>query len=205
MHRYPTWAALAFSGTLLFLLPLAACAPATAVNISPTATTARAPTALQTAAPTVAPAPTPTNVPPGWSVLTSQHFSLAYPPGWAVQTPETNTGAAVYFLAPPTPHNQGVMVSVYQLAPSAGSANMAPYCLGPGQDGLGRVRLAGLAMAYQFGTGEGASMRSWTFVNAQRTLYTLNAVDAQGTTAVRAQDDSLLATFRADNAEPWRC
>jgi hypothetical protein len=60
-------------------------------------------------------------------------------------------------------------------------------------------------MAYQFGVGEGAFMRSWAFVNAHLTLYTLDAADAQGTAAVQAQDDSVLATFRPDNAEPWKC
>jgi hypothetical protein len=60
-------------------------------------------------------------------------------------------------------------------------------------------------MAYQFGIGEGGYMRVWDFVNAQGTHFTLSALDAQGTTAVQAQDDSILATFRPDNAIPWSC
>jgi hypothetical protein len=82
---------------------------------------------------------------------------------------------------------------------------MAPYCVGLGQVGVGRVTLAGLPMTYQFGAGEGAFMRVWDFVNAAGTHFTLDAEDAQGAAAVQAQDDSILATFRPDNAIPWGC
>jgi hypothetical protein len=60
-------------------------------------------------------------------------------------------------------------------------------------------------MAYQFGAGEGAFMRVWDFVNAAGTHFTLDAEDAQGAAAVQAQDDSILVTFRPDNAIPWGC
>jgi hypothetical protein len=82
---------------------------------------------------------------------------------------------------------------------------MAPYCFGLGQQGVGRVTLAGLPMAYESGVGEGAFMRVWDFVNAQGTHFTLDAEDAHGAAAVQAQDDRILATFRPDNAIPWTC
>jgi hypothetical protein len=205
MPRLPTRPALVLLGALLCL---AACAPTATVSVPPTATVSvpPTPTTPPTATPTLVPAPTPTNVPSGWLVLSGQHFSLAYPPGWSVQMPETNTGATIYFLAPPpSSHDQGVEVEVFQVPQSVGSEGMPPYCFGPGQDGLKRVLLAGIPMAYQFGIGEGADMRSWNFVNAQRTHYTLDADDAHGTAMVQAQDDRILATFRPDNVTPWQC
>jgi hypothetical protein len=175
------------------------------VSVSPSATATTRPTLTPTPTATLVPAPTPANVPAGWTVLDTPHFSLAYPAGWSVRMPDTNTGGTIYFLAPPSPHDQGVTVMVYPGPPSVGSGGMAPFCVGPGRGGVGRVTLAGLPMAYQFGVGEGASTRVWDFVNTQGTHFTLDAEDAQGAAAVQAQDNSIVATFRPDNAIPWSC
>jgi hypothetical protein len=204
MPRFLTRPALALLGTLA-LLCLAACAPTATARVSPSATAPTRATATPMPTPTLVPAPTPTNVPAGWAVLDTPHFSLAYPASWSVQLPDTNIEGTIYVLEPPSPHDQGVEVTVYPGPPSTGSAGMAPYCFGPGQEGRPRVTLAGIPMAYQFGVGEGADVREWDFVNTQGTHFMLNALDAKGTTAVRAQDDSILATFRPDNAIPWTC
>jgi hypothetical protein len=192
--RFSTWPVLAL---LAALLCLAACAPTSLVSVSPSATA--------TTRPTLTPAPTPTNVPAGWTVLDTPHFSLAYPAGWSVQMPDTNTEGTIYFLAPPSPHAQGVGVTVYPGPPNVGSEGMAQYCGDLSQGGVGRVTLAGLPMVYLFGAGEGAFMRRWDFVNVVGTHFTLDAEDAQGATADQSQDDTILATFRPDNAIPWSC
>jgi hypothetical protein len=80
---------------------------------------------------------------------------------------------------------------------------MASYCLPP-NSGIQQIVLAGLPMAYEL-AGQGLFMRTWTFVNSQRTQYRLDALDEQGTAAVQAQDVSILATFRPDNSTPWQC
>jgi len=188
----------------LALLCLAACVPTAAVSVTATATASPTTVPVIPTA-TLSPAATPTNVPAGWSVLADPAFSIAYPPQWSVRNPSTNTGAAIYLLTPPTPDNQGVEVVLYQASQSSVSADFAPYCLPGSQGDVQRVSLAGLQMSYIPVSGEGGFMRSWTFVNAQRTMYTLNALDIQGTSTAQAQDDRILATFRPDNAAPWNC
>lgn len=53
-------------------------------------------------------------------------------------------------------------------------------------------------------TGEGLTMRTWTFANTQQPVDMLGADVAQDATS-RAQDEAILGTFRPDNAIPWSC
>ncbi len=200
MPRFRTRLAFALLGALLCL---AACAPTATVSVSPTATTSPAPTyptALPTATLEVAPAPTPTNVPAGWSVLAGLHLSLAYPPEWAVRTipPHEGLTSTLYNLAPAAA-SQDLFV-VVQVQPRA--TDLSPYCA-PGASWR-RATLAGLPMVFAV-TGAGRPVREWTFANAQRTVYTLYTDDTQADTAAQARDDTILATFRPDNADPWHC
>jgi hypothetical protein len=197
MPRLPTRPALVLLGALLCL---AACTPTATVSVGPTATTPPYPTALPTATLEVAPAPTPTNVPAGWSVLAGLHLSLAYPPEWAVRTIPPHEGLTFtdYILA--LPANSQDLFVVAQVQPRA--ADLSPYCA-PGASWQ-RATLAGLPMAFAV-TGAGRPVRAWTFANAQHTLYTLYTDDTQADAATQAQDEAILATFRPDNATPWRC
>jgi hypothetical protein len=70
-----------------------------------------------------------------------------------------------------------------------------------------QTTLAGLPMNYQlvaYPQGAGV-VRWWWFLNAQRTAYQLRASDGDASAATQAQDDAILATFRPDNATPWKC
>jgi hypothetical protein len=193
MPRFPTQSTLALLGALLCL---AACAPTATVRVPPTPTTPPAPTAT----PTLAPAPTPTNVPAGWAVLDTAHFSLAYPPDWTPQTYPQQDGSVLYVITAPD-KQAGVRVSVQEHVPT--STIGGPYCV-PANGDIQHTTLAGLPMAYML-SGEGLFMRTWTFANAQSTVFTLDAEDAQSSSATKAQDEAILATFRPDNVTPWSC
>ncbi len=198
MPRFSTRPVFALLGALA-LLCLAACAPAATASVSPTATVTSVPTLAPT--PTLAPAPTPTNVPDGWSVLVGWHFSLAYPPGWTPQTVPQQDGSVLYLVI--APNNQmAVRVLVQDHEPALNIQGM--YCP-PASGEVQHITLAGLPMTYTPLSGEGQSMRSWAFVNAQATAFALDAGDAQSSNATQAQDESILATFRPDNATPWTC
>jgi hypothetical protein len=54
-------------------------------------------------------------------------------------------------------------------------------------------------------SGEGQSDRTWGFINAQRTIFALDAGDAQSSHAIQAQNDAVLATFRPDDPTPYAC
>lgn len=194
MHRFPTRPALALVGALLCL---AACAPSARVSLAPTATTPATPTATAT----LAPAPTPTNVPAGWAVLDTTRFSLAYPSDWTPQTIPQSDGSVLYNIAPPSQQDPSVRVSVQERVPSPNIGS--PYCM-PASSDIQHTTLVGLPMTYML-SGEGQLDRTWVFANAQRTVYVLDAGDAQSDSATQAQDDAILATFRPDNADPWQC
>lgn len=202
MRQIPLRAALTL---LVALLCLSACQAAAgqAQTATPTAPTLATTPPLPTATTMPAPAPTPTNVPAGWTVMTGLHFSMAYPPNWTRQSIQSNDGALIYTFMPPHPQNEGVTVSVYVPQGTPQSANLAPYCLPPSSD-VRDTTFAGLPMVYMV-AGEGLFMRTWTFVNALGTMYSLDALDAQGSAAAQAQDAAMLSTFRPDSSTPWRC
>lgn len=198
MPRFRTRPALAL---LCALLGLAACAPAAIGSASPTATASVPP--APTATPTLAPAPTPINVPAGWQVLATTHFSLAYPPDWTLQTYQEGPGSWDYHIAPPSREAQWVTVSVQDHI--ADPYNVAPYCT-PASGGIQHTTLAGLPMAYMLNYHiVGMPLRSWDFVNAPGTVFTLETNDTQSSSAIQAQDKAILGTFRPDNADPWSC
>ncbi len=180
------------------LVCLSACASSTAGSLPPaTATTTVAPTVT----PTLAPAPTPMNVPAGWSVLDTTHFSLAYPPGWTTQTSPQQDGSLLYQLVSPEAQSPDMYVGAQAQVPSQGID--ASYCVT--KDGANQpTTLAGLPMAYNL-TGEGQLNRTWTFANAQGTLYGMEADDVQSSSTTQALDTSIFATFRPDDADPWKC
>ena len=163
----------------------------------PTATATSTP--APTATPTLAPVPTPANVPAGWVVLDTPHFSLAYPSGWGSHTLPQQDGSMLYLVSAPG-DQMAVRVLVQEQVqdPSIGA-----YCA-PVSGDVRHVTLAGLPMTYAV-SGEGQAMRAWVFANAQRTVFALDASDAQSGGANQAEDDAILATFRPDNATPWRC
>lgn len=168
MPRFPLLPALVLVGTLLCL---AACSPTARVSVIPTATRPPAPTAT----PTLAPAPTPTNVPAGWAVLVTTRFSLAYPSDWAPQTIPQSDGSVLYLVVPPSSQAPSVRVSVQENVPSPNIGD--PYCM-PANGDIQRTTLATLPMTYAL-SGEGLADRTWVFANAQRTVYALDAGDAQ--------------------------
>jgi hypothetical protein len=205
-HRFPHRPTCAVAVALVgALLGLAACSPTAGVSVvatvTATATRPSAPTATPTLAP--APAPTATNVPDGWAVLVTPHFSLAYPPGWTPQTTPQSQWTVLYTLVPPSASAQTppMTVLVQEQVPSPAIGD--PYCL-PASSGAQRTTLANLPMAYML-SGEGQADRLWVFANAQHTVYGLTAGDAQSSSAIQAQDDAMLAAFRPDNADPWQC
>ena len=173
----------------LALLCLAACVPTATVSVPPTATATTPPTAT----PTPVLAPTPADVPVGWKVLATEHFSLAYPPDWTIQPPSDNPA---YFIVSPTRQSE-LIVDVQP------QGDVSRYCL-PAASGAKHTTLAGLPMTYLI-TGEGDGLRTWYFANTQHTLYGLDAEDTQDNAVTQAQDEAILSTFRPDNADPWQC
>jgi uncharacterized protein YfaP (DUF2135 family) len=79
----------------------------------------------------------------------------------------------------------------------------ASYC-GPVTSDFQHTTLAGLPMTYGI-SGEGQLDRTWAFVNAQRTVFAVSAGDAQSSSAIQAQNDAILATFRHDDPTPYAC
>lgn len=189
MPRFPTRPTLALVGALA-LLCLAACVPTATVSVSPTVTATTPPTAT----PTLVLAPTPANVPAGWQVLATTHFSLAYPPDWTIQT--LSGGDPRYFIVSPTKQSQVILEAQPQ-------GDVSPYCLSA-ISGAQHTTFAGLPMTYLL-TGEGNGLRTWYFANAQHTLYLQDADDTQADAATQAQDEAILGTFRPDDADPWSC
>ena len=187
MPRFPTRPALALLGTLLCL---AACTPT-----ARPATVGRASTA------------THARVPAGWKVLATAHFSLAYPPDWTTfsefdAAQEDAVHITGYYIATPAQHAQ-LAVSALEKTDVSGSCR-APN---PQTQSFQPTTLAGLPMGYllvPYPNG-GGIVRWWVFLNAQQTAYTLRAFDGGASAATQAQDDAILATFRPDNATPWKC
>ena len=185
---------------IITLLALAACdsASTTITSSTPTATTLPLPTATAT----LVPAPTPINVPSGWSVLAGQHFSLAYP---ADQKPYTKpdedfSNAIDYFFLLPDGTGTPVRVFVY---PQAQASLVDGYCQ-PASADIQQVTFASLPMTFTL-TGEGSALRSWFFVNTQRTAFAIQAEDNGADAATEAADESILATFTPDDATPLGC
>ncbi len=193
MPRLPVRPALGFLGALLCL---AGCAPTATVSTASTATTPPVPTAT----PTPVLAPTPTNVPAGWQVLATAHFSLAYPPDWTVESATDEPDQSYVIWAPAK--QSSVQVNVVPQA-DVPQAEMTLYCL-PESSGARHTTLANLPMTFQL-TGMGNTVGVWRFVNTQKTLYLLSAGGVMGSVAVQAQDTAIFATFRPDDATPWRC
>ncbi|HEX9057058.1 MAG TPA: hypothetical protein VF818_05945 [Ktedonobacterales bacterium] len=194
MPHVPSWparTAFALQSTLA-LLCLVACAPTATVSVPPTAT----PLPVPTVTPTTVLAPTPTNVPAGWLVLATPHFSLAYPPDWTPETLSADQPVQAYVVWAPARQSSVEVQALPQ-------ADVTPYCQ-LASYGAHQTTLAHLPMTVQL-TGEGNSVRVWRFANAQQTLYLLSAGDAAGSSAIQAQDNAVLATFRPDNATPWAC
>lgn len=194
MPRFST--RLAFLSALA-LLGLAGCAPMATASVSPTATATTPP--LLTTSPTLASAPTPTNVPAGWSVMDTPHFSIAYPQGWTPDNYPQQDGSVLYTIEPPNSQQPPVDVTAQEHAPGAGAFYCAP------SNGFQRATLAGAPMIYGLVGEEGGAKRQWDFVDAQGTGFILVADDTQSGSAIQAQDDAILATFRPDNATPWTC
>jgi hypothetical protein len=184
-------------GTLA-LAGLAACAPAAMARVSATATPTTPLLLIDTPTPDLA--LTPTDVPAGWTVLYSLWFSLAYPLDWTVQIPSQKDGSVLYVLNSPD-GQADVRVAVHLNVPDPTIGR--PYCL-PASADVQYTTLAGLPMTYML-SGDGLRDRTWTFANAQRTVFTLDAGDAQSSGAIQTQDDTILATFTPDNANPWSC
>ena len=147
---------------------------------------------VPTATPVPVP-PTPTNVPAGWQVYFGTHFTIAYPANWTMM---------------PSPHQQGLqgggvtlsnqdntgLVSVVESYGYSQSELQALCQL----DGTPKI-LAGIQMKYVVGEGV---HRNWSFVNSNGIEYSLDALDATQPQDVQAVDDSILATFRPDDATP---
>lgn len=186
MPRFRTRPVLAL---LCLILCLAACAPTPLGSVSPTATASVPPA---TATPTLTLAPTPANVPAGWKALMTAYFTLGYPSDWTVEVPS----GLRYILAPPSKETQLIVVPTPQ-------GDVSPYCPSA-TSGAKLTTFASLPMTYQL-TGEGNTLRSWTFANTQHTVFTLDAQDTQASASLQAQDEAILATFRPDNATPWKC
>lgn len=194
MPHFRTRPALAL---LCVLVCLASCAPAAIGSASPTATTPPAPSATPTL---IMLAPTPTNAPPEWKVLATTHFSLAYPPDWTVGSSENHQYYVIWASA------KHAAVSVF----ARPWGDTTSYCLTE-SSGARRTTFANLPMTFQL-TGPSNTERVWQFVNAQQTRYVLSAPlyllsdgDMAASAAAQAQDEAILATFRPDNATPWRC
>lgn len=186
MPRFRTRPALAL---LCLLLCLTACAPTAIGGVSPTATVSVPPTPMATSTP--AWAPTASNIPAGWKVVVETYFSLAYPSDWTLQ----EASGQRYFIYPPSEHSEVIVVATV--------GDVSPYCLSA-TSGAQHTTFAGLPMTYLL-TGEGNALRTWLFANKQRTLYSLQAEDTQASASLQAQDEAIFATFRPDNADPWRC
>jgi hypothetical protein len=130
------------------------------------------------------------------------HFSLAYPLGWTVETqpPDDVYPYTIYFILLPSGAASAVRLSVQ---PHAQSSYLTAYCAPVSADWQ-HLTFAGLPMGYTL-TGEGSAMRSWYFVNARGTAYSLQASDANADVATQVQDEAILATFRPDIANPLKC
>ncbi len=101
-----------------------------------------------------------------------------------------------YYIATPAQHAQLGVSALAKADVSASCRATNPQTQPPQQ-----TTLAGLPMWYL----RDVLVRWWVFVNAQQTAYTLRAFDGDASAATQAQDDAILATFRPDNATPWRC
>lgn len=192
MPRLPIRPTLALLGALA-LLGLAACAPTATGSVSATRT-ATLPS-VPTATPTPALAPTPTNVPAGWKVLQTTHFSLAYPPDLTAQSSDGES-----YTVETSAQQPRVIVTAQP------KGTVTPYCRLASPDAQ-QTTLAGLPMKYILdGRGPTADpVRLWLFANAQQTYYLLEADDFKADAATKAQDEAIFATFHPDNADPWKC
>jgi hypothetical protein len=143
----------------------------------------------------------PARVPAGWKVLATPHFRLAYPPDWrtfSMYEPSQEEGIDLtgYYIATPDPGGHVQLgVSALAKADVSGSCRAPNPLTQPAQ----QTTLAGLPMYYRlilYPQGGGA-LRLWGFTNAQRTAYTLSAIDGDASAATQAQDDVILATPRS--------
>lgn len=130
--------------------------------------------------------------------MDTPHFSIAYPQGWAQEYDPQQDRSLLYTVVPsnPGPQQRPVDVTVQGHASSEGAFYCAP------SNGFQQVTLAGAPMIRGLVGEEGGNKRQWDFVNAQGTSFILVADDTQSGSAIQAQDDAILATFRPDNATP---
>jgi hypothetical protein len=128
--------------------------------------------------------------PPGWSIYHGAHFTIAYPPQWSASNPTTGAGQGVVLvLTGPQPRDQIEVIEDDGVT----SDQVANYCAPTG--GTPRP-LAGLAMSYS--TAEGVH-RVWVFVDNANSGYFLSTLDLDQSSAMQAQHDAILATFRPDD------
>lgn len=185
IHRF----ALVLSAALLVCM-FSGCGTVAAQTASSTSTPTI--THLPTATPAPMP-PTPTNVPAGWQVYSGTHFTIAYPANWTYTTSPAQQG----FMG------GGVIFSNQQYTGQISVVETYGYSQSQIQsichlDGTPKT-LAGIQM--KFVVGEGVH-RNWSFVNSDGVEYSLDALDATQPQGVQALDDSILATFRPDDAAP---
>lgn len=155
---------------------------------TPTATVAPAPTATTAPGP-----PTPTNVPAGWQVYTGTHFTIAYPANWTHSTSPHQQGLQGEGLVLSSPEHTGIITVVESYGYSQSA--LQSWCHFSGTYRM----LAGIRMQFVIGEGD---IRYWSFANSNSVLYDLSAFDMRWPPEVQALDDSILATFRPDNATP---
>lgn len=153
---------------------------------TPTATVASAPTATLVAGP-----PTPTNVPAGWQVYSETHFTIAYPANWTYTTFPAQQGLKGIGVVFSSEQQTGLITVVETYGFSQSQLQSICHL-----DGTPKM-LAGIQMKYVLGEGV---HRSWSFVNSKSVSYGLDAFDATRPQDVQALDDSILATFRPDDA-----
>lgn len=172
----------------ILLAVMSGCGTVAAQTAAPTST----PTVVDipTATPVPVP-PTPTNVPAGWQVYFGIHFTIAYPANWTMTPSPHQQGLQGGGVTLSNPDNTGLVSVVESYGYS--QSQLQSICQ---FDGTPKM-LAGIQMRYVLGEGV---HRNWSFVNSNGVEYSLDALDATRPQAVQALDDSVLATFRPDDA-----
>jgi len=138
-------------------------------------------------------------VPAGWQVYSGPHFTIAYLAGGSVTSSvQANSTAqrpnVVYGIT--AQGKYAVTVNEQDNWDDATIQN--DFCRNPTNDPT--VTLAGLPMRYS--TGAGGAGRSWLFITDKGTVYGLGTDDGYAGKDVQAQDNAILATFRAEYTTP---
>jgi len=159
-------------------------------------------TGTASAAPTWTPAPspsatsippglasTPTDVPDGWQVYATAHFSIAYPADWIVQVSPNSDGGTNYEFEG---SNGAGRVQVAE-ADHVDAAIVSSVCTSNDE----KVTFAGLPMFYS--AENYGRTQLWEFATSNATYYLLQTTDASNDPGIQASDKSILATFRPDD------